>query len=376
MKIFLSYAEEDGETAKSLHEQLIGQGFNVYRWQGERGKKFINQIEKKIEEADAFVALISESFVLSPWCRRERNMAFQREDPDNQFVYVVKVGHIDNKRAGLLGEYDWLDLTGPNKAEAIDNLFQRLQEKQSTSFKAVEIPVVVFAMTHDEAVDVAQNEILKSTELLGHFSTYQIRDLAEYYHDFRDDWHPVNGNNSSIQEIIEEIVDQLNLESSESKIWPRFYSEDFLSNEQNIRNKTHLWLAENGGILIIDTISLFHTRLREQLMGSACWNSRVSIVALHPIGMGALPTNGFIESIVNKLEKAFYRFDKVLDLYCDLGIGDMRDLKRWLSLALPATQKRFQTLQPDLDRLKSVKQVQPKLGNIRSLIRGDLGEAK
>lgn len=59
---FLSYAEEDSETGTKVAQWLAGQGLDVYYWQDpqRRGGRFIEQIEKAIGQADAFVALLSQ----------------------------------------------------------------------------------------------------------------------------------------------------------------------------------------------------------------------------------------------------------------------------------------------------------------------------
>ena len=133
--LFLSYAEEDGDTGLEVAKWLADQGFDVYYWQDprRRGGRFIEQIEKAIGEADAFVALLSPSFLRSTWCRQERDMALRREHalragaPEMVFVHVLKVGDMPAESAGLLGSYDWTDLTSPrHRDQALRDLAGRL----------------------------------------------------------------------------------------------------------------------------------------------------------------------------------------------------------------------------------------------------------
>ena len=125
MRLFLSYAEEDEETAAAISAWLEGHGFDVYRWQDprQRGERFIERIEKEISRAGAFLALVSPQFLTSSWCRQEHELAMQRENdlrsrsPDRVFVYVLRIAEMPYTEAGFLRNRDWFDLTGDHEQE-------------------------------------------------------------------------------------------------------------------------------------------------------------------------------------------------------------------------------------------------------------------
>jgi hypothetical protein len=120
--LFLSYAEEDGPIAQKLAEWLRRADVEFYMWEdpSQRGGRWIPQIERRITEADAFLALMSPSFISSPWCHRESELAILREedlaakDSAASFIRVLQIGEVQHGRAGLLRLYDWLDLTSPS----------------------------------------------------------------------------------------------------------------------------------------------------------------------------------------------------------------------------------------------------------------------
>jgi hypothetical protein len=133
--LFLSYAEEDAETALEIAEQLGNRGIIVFHWRdpSRRGGQFIKQIEEAIKSADAFLALLSPHFLASSWCRRERELALQREqdlqasEPDLVFVHVLQILATPNSDAGFLRSYDWLDLTNPDSKDVtLTELARRL----------------------------------------------------------------------------------------------------------------------------------------------------------------------------------------------------------------------------------------------------------
>jgi hypothetical protein len=134
--LFLSYAEEDKETAGQVARRLEGNGFEVFRWEDprRRGREFIKQIEEAIQRSEDFLVLLSPSFLASDWCRRERDFAMRREqylqrsDPDRRFIHVLHIVPTSDADAGFLGNYDWLDLTIPeNTEESLGELTGRLQ---------------------------------------------------------------------------------------------------------------------------------------------------------------------------------------------------------------------------------------------------------
>ena len=142
--LFFSYAEEDRQTAQRIAEWLRGKRFEVYLWQdpAQRGDRFIRKIEREIGRADAFLALLSPSFLASPWCGRERELAIQREeklsaeDPAASFIRVLKISDSPYADAGLLGTYDCIDLTNSENWEreltALAGILPRSNRAEST----------------------------------------------------------------------------------------------------------------------------------------------------------------------------------------------------------------------------------------------------
>lgn len=123
MTLFLSYAEEDGETAREIAEWFKRRNFKVFLWQDQdrRGGRFIERIEQEMREADGFLALLSPNFLASEWCRQERYLALQRElslragDPGRVFIHVLKIAETNSTETGFLQIHDWIDITTAQK---------------------------------------------------------------------------------------------------------------------------------------------------------------------------------------------------------------------------------------------------------------------
>ena len=131
--LFLSYAEEDGDVARRITDALRGHGHVVYTWQEQRGGRFIEDIERALRQADAFIALMSPHFLASRWCQMEQELAIQREldlravDPDFVFIHVLQVSDTPYANSGFLRRYDWHNLTERrNMRDMLDALVGRL----------------------------------------------------------------------------------------------------------------------------------------------------------------------------------------------------------------------------------------------------------
>jgi hypothetical protein len=123
--LFLSYAEEDGEHARKIADWLTEHNVPVYYWEdpANRGGRFIEQMERQLSAADAFLALVSPHFKDSPWCHRETELAILREiqiqrgSPGARFIRVLKIANMPLSANGFLDAYDFFDLTSPNTME-------------------------------------------------------------------------------------------------------------------------------------------------------------------------------------------------------------------------------------------------------------------
>ncbi len=119
MRVFLSYAEEDRDTASLITYWLDKNTIEVYNWLDpeQRGGQFTKQIQDEILNADAFLVLLSPSFLLSSWCQREvdlairQEQALQEDDPSAIFIRVLEIRGTPKQGVGFLGGYDWLDFT-------------------------------------------------------------------------------------------------------------------------------------------------------------------------------------------------------------------------------------------------------------------------
>jgi hypothetical protein len=140
MRLFLSSAAEDEAAAGEIVAWLRRKEFEVYHWRDprRRAERFLEQIEEEVNQADAFLAVLSPNFLRSPWCLLERDLAIHREqdlqtgDPHRVFIYVLQVAETPLPQARSLRRYDWLNLTtAASKESELGILAGKLSESGS-----------------------------------------------------------------------------------------------------------------------------------------------------------------------------------------------------------------------------------------------------
>jgi TIR domain len=119
MLLFLSYADEDVEVAREIADRLRSEHVSVYApREAVPSEVAPTDIEHAIQEADAFLALLSPDSLTSASCRRERELALNKDQhgaddgTDADFVRVLQIRDTPYHPAGPLRSQPWFDATG------------------------------------------------------------------------------------------------------------------------------------------------------------------------------------------------------------------------------------------------------------------------
>jgi hypothetical protein len=92
MAVFISHSHQDKDFTDKLAQHLIKADTSVWidRWELHVGDSLITKIEKALEQASAFVFVLSRSSVKSEWCRKELTSSLVRELEEKK-VFVLPV---------------------------------------------------------------------------------------------------------------------------------------------------------------------------------------------------------------------------------------------------------------------------------------------
>lgn len=138
--LFLSYADEDRDIAREITQWLGQRHVDVYPPPSDTVSNDVRtgDPERAISQADAFLALLSPSFLASSSCRRERELALHREQRNSvsgarpTFIQVLQVRETPYHEAGSLRDRPWFDLTSQTAKENALNQLVRDLESSST----------------------------------------------------------------------------------------------------------------------------------------------------------------------------------------------------------------------------------------------------
>lgn len=141
-------------------------------------------------------------------------------------------------------------------------------------------------------------------------------------------------------------------------IRPKFSSADFFDEDHTKRVQTWDQLRLSGCVLIVDAVSLFHPVLRQRLSQSEMSsNERAAMLVLSPVNSSTIQVNQLIEQVISsQMELTFSRFDEHLDRLCEIGVGDLRALQRWLFAILPETATIVQNQKPNPKNRRIIRQ--------------------
>ena len=243
------------------------------------------------------------------------------------------------------------------------------------------VPFVIAAMTKKEAkalkkgADFSPQELERFREFERELADIGITNWVEQYGKRRDDWRPLGQESSIWQEV-------LNVAAAvEPAVIPISYSDKVFAEDEEVRRATWNELADSGGIVVIDAISMFHPNIRERLRDSGLtYEKKIPVFTLSP--SDALdqdhPINGPIKNYIKQwFSRMFgYLFDHTLpeegDPECEIGISGLRSLRRWLHRTIPHV---IPVVRADED---SLRMMQGKYGEGRgvvNLVSGGGGES-
>jgi hypothetical protein len=250
------------------------------------------------------------------------------------------------------------------------------------------VPFVIVSMTLDEANQLKEKlnttdnnlktELNNFRDLTESLKDHGVIEFTRYYGRNREDWKPYTCSDKTIKEIILEIVNEVNeyyqqQESNMSVIKPYFLSTDCFESDFSKRANTWHELRQQGCVIIVDSVSLFHPGIRDKfLRAEISSNENVSILTLSPVNPCMVEANKILEELViNQMEPAFLRFNEHLDRRCEMGVGDLRSIKRWFFSVLPEAVEILSRQKPQPGNCRLLRETLGPRNGIDKLWRGN-----
>ena len=238
--------------------------------------------------------------------------------------------------------------------------------------RKIGLPYVIVAMTRSEAEQLDQQPELiemaldlqareRFESLRQALSDHGHASLGAHYGERRESWRPfvssAAGGDRPLEGLLGEVVDRLGSANRPQlrgrRLKPQLYPFDALVDQDPALRPIYGEIAEAGCLVIVDELSIYHPRISRaamQLFG----RRQVAVVTISPLDPRSLPPYALLERELSRsLGFAFDRFDRDLDPQCEVGVGDARQLKRWLFSNLPATASKLFEPEPARARLRS-----------------------
>jgi MinD-like ATPase involved in chromosome partitioning or flagellar assembly len=278
------------------------------------------------------------------------------------------------------------NLTGTELGQALKSLIEAIE----TSLRNIEVigeiidfPVAIMAMTRAEAEQLFSGEIFHDPgvapiaqqqflEFRRALEGQGITNLLATYGDTREQWNPQKSNTSNIADIVSEIVNYANrqsqeLQGSSTSIRPNFLSAELFSLDREQRYRAQEQLSHAGGLLIGDSVSLFHPILSSLYMRTEISSDpSVAVVIMSPILLQENSVNLLIEKNIQTNHERLLRRYKRLDQYVNLAVDDMHHLRKWLYSTVPDIIRSTRGPKPNRAVLKSFRESDTPMG-IRKL---------
>ena len=282
-------------------------------------------------------------------------------------------------RVQVLDASAWQE--GGDNSQAVSTLVQTIRNGIAASaLPVIGVPVIIFAMTREEAAALEQNpqrieeEVGRKpfdqfTALKQSYKTMvaaaaarrgeavPLSPLAERYDLERAYWKPFAGRDYTAAKLIADVARELNqwpakLESRQIKV--QLYPFDVLLDDAHPLQPAYESVMRGGCVVLADEFSIFHPDLRPAFSALALRKGQIALVTISPLNPRlAMPHQGLEEELKRSLKAVFARFDQC-DPQSEVMVADELRLKRWLHLSLPQTLRALQSPAADPDRLESV----------------------
>jgi hypothetical protein len=330
-------------------------------------------------ETDQLLQAVFNTLELGPFRANLPQQSPSKAERVSRTIDYLLLKYLDDNRPA----FPYFILALRDRYDIHDQLYIELNELHRQISQAmadeVNVPFVVAAMNRTQATDLFNEVVFDDPNVAPieriRFQEFKqalnidLADLLPCYQQRREDWTPPIYRHNSIGQIIVDMLNHINEYHRQPKNLPRllpdFLSEDFFTAEPRIRRRTVRELKQFGGVLVVDAVSMFHPLLRELIIqAEISSNSRVALLILSPIDTSTLPVVQLIEQVVAlQMETAFTRFDDDYDHLCEIGVGNLRALKRWLVSILPETASHIQMENPSpvtQQRWRNEQNIQPR----------------
>ncbi len=209
-------------------------------------------------------------------------------------------------------------------------------KNQNQQKKIIKIPIVIAAMTENEAEDLFVSSENVFDKLKKSFSPEGLKALQGRYRKNRDDWRPFLFEQRSIKSIITYSILTCNeyFEQYQKTEYfdTRYISDEFFDKSNEERQDASLtMLVDNNGLLVVDLLSLFHPHIRTILAQQVGSEDNIGLLGISPLSRRISNAYNIMEEAIRPYMRTSYkRFSKYDDELCEFGLNNLISIEKWL----------------------------------------------
>jgi hypothetical protein len=373
--IFISYKSQQNSWAARLSEDLDRYGYTVFVDHDTAaglkvGQAWEQQITHAIRHAEHFLVLWSDLITVGSYVLKEIDIRRQSGRPvvvvrlddsegmqilntaDHEFREFVDL-HTAAEVAAEVGFFEW--------NRAVRHLVDQVLNAREGGGRIIEIPVVVIAMTRDQAREVATGKRIVHDVRDGAFA--RLMDLlretvpfdSERYGDRPEAWHPFEPDLDVGDPSVEEVIYEFD---RAQRRWYREHAGDrsdplvphvFVNYGCALRNprtrtRARDRVQDGPALVVFDPISLVHEAVHAEVISNGLHTlNQAFVIGLGPRISSALPP---VRTYLTDLERALFDGLMMTDPHerarapfrptlstCVLNVGRSFELSRWIQVA-------------------------------------------
>jgi len=238
----------------------------------------------------------------------------------------------------------------------IDQVKKQLGARRTVArARMIGVPLVIAAMTEGEAKALCDDPNLILDELGGKAVQKfdQIRaalpqPLSTRYGATRDQWRSP-GSRTTMAAVTRDALERLarvrNSKLRGRAVKLQHYPLDPLVRKVDELREVYRQMSDQGCIMLVDELSLFHPHVRSAVKNSPMVSARnTAILTVSPFDSDVPVAQHILrEELKSELAGIFDRFALDYDPQCELGVNDDCRLRRWLHQSLPETLQTLRT---------------------------------
>jgi hypothetical protein len=362
--LFITFATADKPLASKLAEEFVPdpRGISSLLAEGDlfaAKEDALLKLDLRLQTCDVTVAVLSKQTLAQMEEERkgvELALSMMRS---RSGVLIALCTDVESMNSALAWQFtERIDVSGyPASGVALIGQVKKQLAAYCTATKSpiIGVPLVIAAMNEEEATKLCNDPNLILDEMGGN-ALKKFEELCAAlpqplwvgYGPTREQWRSP-GLQSTVAALSEQALERL-ARVGNSKLRGRAvklqrYPLDPLVKKLDQLREVYRQMADQGCIMVVDELSLFHPDVRRAVKNSPMVSSRnTAILTVSPFDNEVRPPQQILRNELKaELAGIFDRFATDFDPQCELGVGDECRLRRWLHQSLPETLQALRT---------------------------------